>query len=253
MLNLSSIRIHLILCAALILSAIVARFFTVGYAFLGLILLAFAAFSAALGALRLFSEYNAGIADLLRRLLCTALVMFLLMLTAAISTVYDAAHPAAIPEVDYLIVLGAGLNGTAPSQSLLDRLRATRKYMELYPNSRAIVSGGQGDGEDITEAEGMFRWLTAHGIAPERILLEDRATSTIENLRFSMELIESHGGSAKIAILSSEYHLYRASRIAAAMGLEAETVAAETTHPSLRILYYIREGCGVLYQTISGW
>ena len=93
------------------------------------------------------------------------------------------------PARKYLIVLGAEVVGTKPSRSLNYRLNAAQDYLESYPESLCIVSGGKGDKEAISEAECMFRVLTERGIAAERILQEDRSTSTMENLSFSFALI----------------------------------------------------------------
>ena len=93
------------------------------------------------------------------------------------------------PQADYLIVLGAGVNGSTPSLSLVNRLTAAKDYLERFPDAVAIVSGGQGDGENLTEAEAMRRWLTQNGIPDRRILTEDRATTTEENIAFSLDLL----------------------------------------------------------------
>ena len=90
-----------------------------------------------------------------------------------------------IKACDYVVVLGAGVNGTVPSLSLRERLNAAYDYLVAYPEAVCVVSGGQGNGEDITEALCMFNDLTGRGIAPERVWMEDRATNTEENIRFS--------------------------------------------------------------------
>lgn len=141
---------------------------------------------------------------------------------------------------DYVIVLGAGVNGTVPSLSLRDRLVGAYDYLTAHPDTIAIVSGGQGPGEDITEAQCMHDWLVNKGIAPERILMEDKATSTLENLRFSLELIPDPA-SARIGVLSSEYHLHRAKLLAEHVGIDAIGVAARTSFPTVQVNYFIRE------------
>jgi len=143
---------------------------------------------------------------------------------------------------DYLIVLGAGVNGTVPSLSLRDRLVGAYDYMTANPDCIAVVSGGRGPGEDITEAQCMRDWLVDNGIAPERILMEDKATSTLENLRYSMEIITAQGGTdSVIGVLSSEYHLHRAKLLAEHVGIDAVGVAARTSYPTVKINYFIRE------------
>lgn len=157
-------------------------------------------------------------------------------------------------EVDYIIVLGAAVHGDTPSLSLVERVRAARDYLIAHPLTVAIVSGGQGDGENISEAQAMFDWLCDNGIAAERIIKEDKATSTYENLKFSFDIIRSRGDdpAASTAIVTSEYHIYRAQLIGNTLGVELQAVSARTTYPSVRLNYFIREAFGVTYQLIFG-
>ena len=154
-------------------------------------------------------------------------------------------------DADYLIVLGAGVNGTAPSLSMVNRLEAALDYLNAHPDCIAIVSGGQGEGEDITEAEAMYSWLTARGIPERRIISENRARNTLENLEYSFALIPD-AEHANIAVVSSEYHLYRAKLLAELLGHEISGVPAETTLPVLKLNYYIREALGIVYYHVFG-
>ena len=88
-------------------------------------------------------------------------------------------------DCDYVVVLGAGVNGTRPSLPLQERIDAAYDYLVAYPDAVCIVSGGQGNGENITEAQCMYNELTAMGIETDRIWLEQRATNTRDNIRFS--------------------------------------------------------------------
>lgn len=155
---------------------------------------------------------------------------------------------------EYLILLGAGVNGTTPSQSLQERIDAAGVYLLEHPQVQCILSGGQGDGEDISEAECMFRALTAKGIAPERLWLEDRSTSTKENLAFSLALIQEKTGSKpeEIGILSSNYHLYRAGRFAREQGVEPICIGAKTERIELFISYFVREIFAVCFYSVFG-
>lgn len=153
-------------------------------------------------------------------------------------------------QADYLIVLGAGLRGDTPSLSLKNRLDAALDYLLENPGCVAVVSGGQGPGEDMTEAQAMSDYLTARGIGPERVLLEERATSTLENLSFSCDILRERGVEperARLAVASSEYHLYRAEYLGRTLGLEVHGVAARTSLPFLKANYFIREAFAVLY------
>ena len=136
------------------------------------------------------------------------------------------------PERPYLIVLGAAVYGERPSLTLVRRLEGALDYLNRYPDSVAIVSGGMGKGEDITEARAMHDWLVQHGVSEERVLLEPKATSTQENLSYSFELIRDRGDEPdrNVAIVSSAYHLFRAKSMARLQGVEAAGVAAPGSH-----------------------
>ncbi len=155
---------------------------------------------------------------------------------------------------DYLVVLGAGVRGDVPSRALLYRLQATEKYLRQYPDSVAIVSGGQGEGENITEAKCMSDWLVEKGISPERIIMEDKATSTNENLQYSFDIIRGLGEdpNGNTAIVSSSYHLYRAKTMAKKQGVTAAGVSAYPGWALLSANYYIREAFGVTYLWVFG-
>ncbi len=118
----------------------------------------------------------------------------------------------------------------------------------------AVVSGGQGPGETMTEGEAMQIWLEAKGIEPEHIIVEDKATSTQENLANSFALIRDNGGDpdGNCAVVTSEYHLYRAKALAAKQGVECYGVAARTSWPTLMLNYFIREGFAVTYYRLTG-
>lgn len=158
-------------------------------------------------------------------------------------------------ERDYLVVLGAAVHGDTPSLSLKRRLNATLEYMEQHPDTIAIVSGGQGKGENMTEAQCMFDYLTERGLDPERIIMEPKATSTKENLEFSFEIIRSRGDEpdGNVAVLSSPYHLCRAKTMCRMLGVEPAGVAGHWDYPLLTINYFIREAFGMTHLWVFGW
>ena len=159
------------------------------------------------------------------------------------------------PERPYLIVLGAAVYGDRPSLTLVRRLEGALDYLNAYPDSVAIVSGGMGPGETVTEAEAMRDWLVAQGVAEERVLLEDRAASTRENLDFSFAIIRARGDEpdGNVAIVSSAYHLYRAKAMARMAGVEAVGVAAPWGYFIVMLNYFIREAFGVTHLWVFGW
>ncbi|MGN1001211.1 MAG: YdcF family protein [Oscillospiraceae bacterium] len=155
-------------------------------------------------------------------------------------------------DTDYLIVLGAGVNGSTPSLSMVNRLEKALEYLESHPACTAILSGGQGQGEDISEARAMYDWLCARGVDPARLILEDRAASTQENIRFSYELMGDKADTAAVAVVSSEYHLCRAKAIASRLGRTVYGLPAKTTYPVLKANYFIREAFGMVHLFVFG-
>ena len=117
---------------------------------------------------------------------------------------------------DYLIVPGAKVYGEEPSDALRARIDLAWDYLSQSPDTVAILSGGQGSGEDISEAECMRRTLISYGLTEDRILLEDRSTTTAENMQFSYELYGDP--EASVGIVSSNFHLYRSIRLAKKCG-----------------------------------
>jgi len=157
---------------------------------------------------------------------------------------------------DYIIVLGAGVNGKVPSLSLRNRLDATQAYLEAHPETIAILSGGQGPGEEITEAQCMYDWLIQRGISSERLIMEPNATSTAENLAFSKVIIESQKNDADVVVgvVSSEYHLHRAKLMAQQTGFNDPIgIAARTSYFTLLLNYSIREAFGLTHFYVFGY
>lgn len=148
-----------------------------------------------------------------------------------------------------VVVLGCRVYGELASLSLMERLETAEGYLKEHPEAVCILSGGQGPGEDISEAECMYRYLTEQGISPERLYLEDRSTSTRENMAFSRKIIEEQGLNTNVAIVTNEYHEYRASIIAKEVGLEPAAVPASTAI-WLFPAYYVRELYGILYEWV---
>lgn len=145
------------------------------------------------------------------------------------------------------VVLGCRVYGERPSLILTERMDAAVAYLNENPDAVCIASGGQGQDEDISEAECIYRYLVENGIDGERIYLEERSTSTRENLAFSLEIIEENALSREIAIVTNEFHEYRAGIIADRLGLSYGAVSAKTAGWLLPT-YYARELFGVLYE-----
>ncbi len=149
-----------------------------------------------------------------------------------------------------VIVLGCAVQGKKPSYTLKTRINATCDYLEKNPDSAAVLSGGQGNGENISEAQCMYNILTENGIDPQRLYLEDRSTNTKENIAFSKEIIEENDLSSDIAVVSSDYHLKRATMICEKNGFEnVRRISAESVSFD-KPTFYLREVLGVVKEFI---
>lgn len=151
--------------------------------------------------------------------------------------------------VDCLIVLGAQVKGTRVSKALGQRLTRAEEYLREHEDTIVIVSGGQGPGEDISEAEAMKNWLVDRGIAKERILEENKSVNTSQNIRFSQELMADK--SAIVGIVSNDFHVFRAVHIAKAQGFDAVPIPAPSSlgmYPH----YMMREAFAVMKDLAVG-
>lgn len=151
--------------------------------------------------------------------------------------------------IPYLIVLGAQVRGSRITNSLMRRLETACIYLEGNPLTRVIVSGGQGRGEDISEAKAMSGYLQQHGIGAERILMEDASTSTWENLKFSSRFIEDK--SQPVAIVTNNFHLYRALLIGRKVGFSNLHGIAASSNMVFQLNYLVREFFAVIWMKLS--
>ena len=215
-----------------------------GYIISAMCLVCAAAVCAFFGLMRLWDTKTAK--TLSRAAAACLALLFCLFLAAELPILADSRSDEDT-SAEYAIVFGAGVNGTEPSLSLRERLEAAYAWLIGHPEGRAILSGSQGDNERISEARCMFNWLTAAGIAPERLILEEQAGSSYENLRYSLALISETGGdpTGRVALVSSEYHMHRLCRIARELGCQPVRVAARTGHVTLRLNYTVREAFAI--------
>lgn len=145
-------------------------------------------------------------------LFCIGLLVFGAVEVEILSQ-YGAQAP---PGADYLIILGAQWKSTGPSEVMRRRLDRAIAYLEENPDTKAIVTGGQGGNETIPEAVGMREYLLQAGIGEERIFVEDSSTSTYKNLVFSAELLNPEDDS--VVIVTNNFHVFRAVSIAKKQG-----------------------------------
>ena len=144
--------------------------------------------------------------------------------------IINAQRPDRDNRAEYVLILGAGLKGDRLSPALESRMKLAFEYLKSNPSSKVIVSGGQGPGEDITEADAMRRYLVERGINEGRIIKEDKSTSTMENLRLSKSIISGNTTSAEILIITSDYHVFRAKMLAKRAGILPYVIYAKTPY-----------------------
>lgn len=133
-----------------------------------------------------------------------------------------------IPENTPAIVLGCAVDGDKPSRMLQKRIDAAFEYLTENPQAVCILSGGKGDGENLSEAEAMYRTLTEKGIESERLYMEDQSTTTAENMRFSKEILESNGMGDTVVLITTDFHQFRAGLLAEKQGLKTYKVCAHS-------------------------
>ena len=225
-----------------------------GHSFLGLVCLCLAGVICCYLLLDMLKKRFPKTTKVLRIILTAVLCIGILIFSVTEAIIIHASFGQPDADCEYIVVLGAKVNGTAPSLSLSDRIRAAESYLKAHPNTIAVLSGGQGEDEGISEAQCMFEGLTARGIAPNRLWLEDKATSTWENLHFTLDLIEGKTGirPESIGLVSSENQLFRASLFGDACGVKTIGVPAQTSWFSIKLNYFMREVAGVWHYLLLG-
>lgn len=155
--------------------------------------------------------------------------------------------------LDYVIVLGAQVRGTTITKSLRRRLEKACEYLNENPDTVVVVSGGQGKGEDLSEAQCMKDYLIEYGISEDRILMEDKSVNTAENIEFSMEKIKEHSKkeSPQVGVVTNNFHVYRAVAVAEKSGYQVSGIAAKSDK-ILFVNYMIREFFAVVKYKCSG-
>ena len=176
--------------------------------------------------------------------------LFLGFLWAAFCAFY-VVFRAVYPSVDTyegrtVVVLGCHVKGDEPGPSLEKRIDRAYEILSSDTSLTAVLTGGKGEGEQITEAEAMRRGLTKRGIDEKRLILEDRSVNTEENIRFASELIEENGLPKDVITVTQSFHQSRAAAYCFRYGLSPVPVNADSeilSYPT----YFIRELFGVTY------
>ena len=174
-------------------------------------------------------------------------VVSFIVIEGMIISAFSAAPPS---NLDYVIVLGAKVNGTQPGGALRNRIATASEYWHENQNTKIIASCGLVADEGISEAQCMFNELTKRGVPSDAIILEENSTSTFENIKYSLEFIE--GEQSSIGLVTNNFHLYRALRTAREQsanpyyGINVPTSLISFPH------YMLREYFAVLHGLVLG-
>lgn len=174
-------------------------------------------------------------------LVAAGVLCFAALFGAVIYGSYD--HIQGEPQV--MVILGCQVKNDGPSQLLRDRLDEALSYLDDHPDLTVVVSGGQGPDEPSTEARAMADYLMEEGVEEDQILLEDQSHNTVQNFRYTAQLLEEQGydlENTQVLVLSNGFHLTRARMLAERTGFEEiSTLAAPSSHLPSRLKMYVRE------------
>ncbi len=182
-----------------------------------------------------------------RHWLAALLVLVLagiLAFTAVLGQVLSGARDDLRGNPKVMIILGCQLRADGPSVLLQDRLDTALEYLDGHPDMTVVVSGGQGENEPVSEAQGMADYLTEHGVSPDSIILEASSHNTYQNMVYSARCLEEADIdlSQGVLIVSNGFHLTRAKMLAGRAGFtDISVLSAPSSHTATRLWMYIRE------------
>ncbi len=198
--------------------------------------------------------------------LCAAGLVILLILEILI---FYRIPATAEPGLDYVIVLGSSVKENAPGKVLTRRLDKAVEYINENPGTTIIVSGGKDGFDPVTEASVMRDYLLEKGVPESSVIVEDQSLNTVENIRYSnVKIAEAEDKKAeerpghispdiyksgpRVGILTSNFHLYRALRIAARQGMDGAYGIAASCDPVLLAHLSVRDALAILKDRLAG-
>ena len=242
------------ICLILGIFAYILKFCLPGYGFSALVCCGIIAVILFYTFVPLVATHAPVMAGVLTKVVTLCLIIGLLVAGITEAVIIKASFGSPKEQVQYMVVLGAKVRTSGPSVSLWDRIYAAADYMNAHPEVIAVVSGGQGPDEPMPEGQAMYEELIKLGIAPDRIWVEDRSSSTWGNICYSLDLIEAKTGQRpeKIGVVSSEYHLFRAGLLTKEAGADFVGIPAHTSRLSQMINHFMREVAGVWHYILLG-
>lgn len=167
---------------------------------------------------------------------CAVLILFFFVV---IVVILSAMIPDTFEELPMIIILGACVKGKTITGALQKRLDKGLNYLLANENTKVIVSGGKGNGEEVTEAFAMKKYLEDKGISSERIIMEELSHSTEENLKYSLFYIKN--ANEKVGIVTNNFHIYRSIKLAKRIGYKNVVGIGAGVDPVLFLNYLVRE------------
>ena len=186
------------------------------------------------------NKYTKIIYKIYKIIMVLFITSFIFLQVAILMNIYVTKDINNVKNVDTMIILGAKVNRDGVSKTLKLRLDKAIEYYNKDKDINIIVSGGQGKDEVMTEALAMKNYLLENGVDEKNIILENKATTTLENIIFSKEIMEDLNLGNRALIITSDYHLFRGRFIASILGIDNEGLCSISSLSS-RMYYMIRE------------
>ncbi|MBP7451551.1 MAG: YdcF family protein [Ottowia sp.] len=158
------------------------------------------------------------------------------------------------PPVRAVIVLGSGTPGGQPSPPLRARLDLALDIAARFPQALVAVSGCVDFGETRSEGQVMGDYLRAKGLAAIRIVQEEASTSTELNLKLSQPVLAARGVGLNdpVVVVTSDFHTWRAQRIAQRQGWQQVQTVGAPTPLYIRYNAWLREYFAIASSTLLG-
>ena len=186
----------------------------------------------------------------------TAVSLFLILFFVVETFIFSGMYHEPSRDLDYIIVLGAQVNGSTLSNSLRRRVDRAKEYLDKNLYTKVIVSGGKGAGEDISEAEAMYLYLISQDISGSRIIKEDRSRNTSQNLKYSFALIdqkeEGRGTEKSVGIVTNNFHVFRGVSLGKKLGCEKIEGIPAKSNAFLQVNFLVREFFSVIKDKLVG-
>lgn len=165
----------------------------------------------------------------LRLVFRLAMIAFVVLVVAGTATCWNSPDSEQVEDADYAVLLGCALENGQPKEEMIRRMQLGLDWLADTKDTVLMLTGGDPGDQGVTEAQVMYDWLQANGADMSRVVMEDQAADTRQNLLFCRELAEQLGlASDRVLILSSEYHQTRAQYLARQLGQQALGLSCKT-------------------------